>query len=196
MISYQRHSNVIWPDSNIVISVIVRSSQRGSPTITRYPIEWRFMIARPYPYSVYPLNQSYNILTVVYAILPQPSSDHMINSWTLTLTPGVGIPNKVTTSLQAMANASGSLKRQTQLRRRTPLLLGRKPRRHPPLDLDLGNQDFPKNRRMRRWRVSPTICARPEERRSSTPVGLRLKYIPLYRDYCLFVLSRDILLYL
>ena len=27
------------------------------------------------------------------------------------------------------------------------------------------------------------------------PFGLRLKYIPLYRDYYLFVLSRDILLY-
>ena len=48
------------------------------------------------------------------------------------------------------ANASVSLERQTQLRRRTTLLLGRKPRRHPPLDLDLGNQDFPKTRRMRR----------------------------------------------
>ena len=28
-----------------------------------------------------------------------------------------------------------------------------------------------------------------------TPLGLRLKYIPLYRDYYLSVLSRDILLY-
>ena len=51
---------------------------------------------------------------------------------------------------KAIANASGSLKRQMQLRRRTPLLLGSKPRRHPLLDLDLGNQDFPKTCRMRR----------------------------------------------
>ena len=33
------------------------------------------------------------------------------------------------------------------------------------------------------------------QRTSIIPFGLRLKYIPLYRDYCLFVLSRDILLY-
>ena len=51
---------------------------------------------------------------------------------------------------KATANASGNLRRETQLRRRTPLLLGRKPRRQPPLGRDLGNQDFPKTRRMRR----------------------------------------------
>ena len=51
---------------------------------------------------------------------------------------------------KAMANASGNLRRETQLRRRTPLLLEIKPRRQPTLDLDLGNQDFPKTRKMRR----------------------------------------------
>ena len=70
-----------------------------------------------------------------------------------------------------MASASGSLRWQTQPRRRTPLFLESKPRRHPPLDLNLGNQDIPKTRRMRRGRVFLTICARPEERRSSAPVA-------------------------
>ena len=49
---------------------------------------------------------------------------------------------------RTMANASGNLKRETQLRRRTPLLLGRKPRRKPPQGLDLGNQDSARTRRM------------------------------------------------
>ena len=36
----------------------------------------------------------------------------------------------------------------------------------------------------------------PSRKRTSiTPFGLRLKYIPLYRDHYLSVLSRDILLY-
>ena len=50
----------------------------------------------------------------------------------------------------AMANASGNLRRETQLRRRNPLLLGRKTRRQPPLGLDLGNQDSLRTRSMRR----------------------------------------------
>ena len=71
---------------------------------------------------------------------------------------------------KVMTNTSRSQRRQTQLQSSTLLLLGSRPRWHPLLYLDLGNQDFPKTRRTRRCRVSPIICGSTERRRSSVPV--------------------------
>ena len=70
------------------------------------------------------------------------------------------------------ANASGRLRRQTQLRMRRRLPLGRNPRKTLPLCQVLGYPGSPRNRRKKLWRVYLRTYGKPGARRDCAIIAV------------------------